>query len=65
MRITLADLRSDEIQKKTDEELYKGIAFGVGHKQHSHAFAERGMSINQVIDVVQYIRGLAERSGKS
>ena len=65
MKVTAADLRSDEVQKKTDEELYQGIAFGVGHKQYAHAFAERGMSPKQVMDVVQYIRGFAKKSRKS
>ena len=65
MTITPADLRSDEVQKKTDEELYNGIAFGAGHKQYAHAFAERGMSPKQITDVVAYIRGFAKKSEKA
>ena len=65
LTITPADLRSDEVQKKTDEQLYNGIAFGVGHKQYAHAFAERGMSSKQMTDVVSYIRGFAKKSKKS
>jgi len=62
MKVTPADLRSDEVQKKSDDELYQGIAFGVGHQQYAHAFAERGMSTKQIIDVVAFIRGFAKKS---
>ena len=65
MAITPADLRSDEVQKKTDEELYNGIAFGEGHDQYAHAFAERGMSPKQITDIVAYIRGFAKKPEKA
>ena len=65
LKVTPADLRSDEVQKKSDDELYRGVAFGVGHKQYAHAFAERGMSTQQVMDVVAYIRGFAKKSEQS
>lgn len=64
MKIKPADLRSDEVQKLSDEELYKSIAFGVGHKQYVHAFAERGLSAKQIADVVRYIRRLAQTPKK-
>jgi mono/diheme cytochrome c family protein len=56
MKIKPADLRSDAVQKLSDEELYKTIAYGVGHKEYAHAFAERGLSAKQIADVVTYIR---------
>ena len=56
MRIKPADLRSDAVQKKSDEELYNSIAFGVGHSQYAHAFAERGLSRKQISEVVAFIR---------
>ena len=65
LKITPADLRSDAVQKKSDDELYQGVAFGVGHKQYAHAFAERGMSTQQVLDVVAFIRGFAKKSEQS
>jgi mono/diheme cytochrome c family protein len=64
MKIKPADLRSDAVQKLSDEELYKTIAFGVGHKQYAHAFAERGLSAKQIADVVTYIRKFAKNSKK-
>jgi len=62
MKITPADLRSDAVQKKTDEELYKSIAFGVGHKEYAHAFADRGLSQDQIAAVVKYIRTFGKAS---
>ena len=64
MKITPADLRSDAVQQKSDRELYDSIAFGVGHKQYPHAFAERGLSWKEITDVVAYIRGFAKKSDK-
>ncbi len=62
MKIKPADLRSEDVQKKSDEELFNSIAFGVGHKQYAHAFAERGLDRKQISEVVSYIRTLATAS---
>lgn len=64
MKIQPADLRSDAVQKHSDEELYKSIAFGVGHKEYAHAFAERGMPPKQISEVVSYIRTLAPKKNR-
>jgi mono/diheme cytochrome c family protein len=60
MKIKPADLRSNAVQQQSDEELYKSIAYGVGHKEYAHAFAERGLSAKQISDVVTYIRKFAK-----
>lgn len=65
MKIKPADLRSPEVQKKTDEELYKSIGYGVGHKEYAHAFAERGLSAKQIADLVTYVRKFAETSKRN
>ena len=65
LKIKPADLRSDAVQKLSDEELYKTIAYGVGHKQYPHAFAERGLSPKQIADLVTYLRTFAKTSKKS
>jgi mono/diheme cytochrome c family protein len=65
MKIKPADLRSDAVQKLSDEELFKTIAYGVEHKEYAHAFAERGLSSKQVADVVTYIRKFAKTSKKN
>ncbi len=64
MKITPADLRSDAVQRLSDEELYKTVAYGVGHKEYAHAFAERGLSCKQIADVVTYIRKFAKTEKK-
>lgn len=65
MKIKPADLRSDAVQKLSDEELFKTIAYGVGHKEYAHAFAERGLSSKQIADLVTYIRKFAKPSKKN
>ena len=65
LKVAPADLRSDEVQSKTDDELYNGIAFGQGHNQYAHAFVERGMNPKQVRDVVAYIRRFARKAEKA
>ncbi|HYL84472.1 MAG TPA: cytochrome c [Candidatus Angelobacter sp.] len=64
MKVKPADLRSDAVQKLSDEELYKTIAYGVGHKEYAHAFAERGMDSRQIAGLVTYIRKFAKASKK-
>jgi mono/diheme cytochrome c family protein len=65
MKIKPADLRSEAVQKLSDEELFKTIAYGVGHKEYAHAFAERGLSSKQIADLVTYIRTFAKTSKKN
>ena len=61
MKIKPADLRSEAVQKKSDEELYNSIALGVGHKEYAHAFAERGLNRKQITEVVAFIRTFAQK----
>lgn len=64
MKIKPADLRSDAVQQLSDEQLFKTIAYGVGHKEYAHAFAERGLSSKQIADVVTYIRKFGKTEKK-
>ena len=64
MKIKPADLRSDAVQQLSDEELFKTIAYGVGHKQYAHVFAQRGLSSKQIAEVVTYIRKFAKTAKK-
>ncbi|MBZ5703352.1 MAG: cytochrome c [Acidobacteriia bacterium] len=64
LKLKPADLRSEAVQKLSDEELYKTIAYGVGHKQYPHAFAERGLSPKQIADLVTYLRTFAKTPKK-
>ncbi len=61
MKIKPADLRTEGVQDKSDEQLYNSIAFGVGHKEYAHAFAERGLSAKQIAEVVTYIRTFKQK----
>lgn len=57
-KLTLPDLRSPEIQKLTDAELYDSIGNGSRHKQYPHAFLRKGLSETQVHELVGYLRTL-------
>lgn len=61
MKIKPADLRSEAVQGKTDEQLFNSIAFGVGHKEYAHAFVERGLSRAQIAAVVTFLRTFKEK----
>jgi len=65
IKIKPADLRTDAVQRLSDEELYKTIAYGVGHKDYAHAFAERGMDAKQIAALVTYVRKFAKTSKKT
>ena len=51
-----ADLRSDRVQRMSDEDLYVATAEGKGHKNYPHAFLHRGLTEQQIRGLVQYIR---------
>jgi mono/diheme cytochrome c family protein len=59
MKIKPADLRSAAVQKLSDEELFKTIAYGVGHKEYAHGFIERGLNAEQISGLVTYLRKFA------
>jgi mono/diheme cytochrome c family protein len=57
-----ADLRSQEVQSLSDQELFNTIAYGFKHKQYPHAFLRRGLTEKQVADIVVYIRKLSQHN---
>ena len=57
-KMGLRDLRSPQIQNLSDDELFKTIAYGVKHKQYPHAFVKRGLSEEQITQLVAYLRTL-------
>lgn len=65
LKIKPADLRSDAVQKLTDEELFKTIAYGVGHKEYPHGFIERGLNAEQISGLVVYLRKFARPTKKA
>ena len=52
----IPSLMSDESKKLSDEDLTEAIANGGKSKKASHAFADKGMSPDQIKMVVSYIR---------
>jgi mono/diheme cytochrome c family protein len=57
-KMGLRDLRSPQIQNLSDDELFKTIAYRVKHKQYPHAFVKRGLSEEQITQLVAYPRKL-------
>ena len=57
-KLGVIDLRSKEVRSMSDEELFESIAYGVKHKEYPHAFGRRGMSTDQINDLVAFIRKL-------
>jgi len=55
-KMGLSDLRSPQVQKLSDDELFKTIAYGVAHKQYPHAFLKRGLSEGEIRELVAYLR---------
>jgi len=50
------DLRSKQVQSMSDGEIFESIAYGAKHKEYPHAFARRGVTTEQINDLVVYIR---------
>ena len=57
-KMKIPDLRSDEVQKLSDEQLYQTIGNGAQHKQYPHTFLAKGMHPGDIKEVVAYIRTL-------
>lgn len=60
----IPDLRSHEVQQLSDKQIFDTIAYGAGHKQYPHAFADKGMTGVLISDLVQYLRELAKSPKK-
>jgi mono/diheme cytochrome c family protein len=55
-KLGVHDLRSQQVQNLSDDELFQTIAHGVGHKQYPHVFINRGLTAKQIVDLVTLIR---------
>ncbi len=55
-RVVGADLRSEEVQKLSDAQLFDSIAYGTGHKEYPHAFFYRHVTADEIRELVSYIR---------
>jgi mono/diheme cytochrome c family protein len=54
-----ADLKSAFVQDLTNEELFNTIARTDNHTAYAHAFIRRGMTSQQVYELVKYLRQMA------
>jgi mono/diheme cytochrome c family protein len=61
-RLGAADLKSPFVQGLTNEELFKSIAFADNHKGYPHAFIRRGMTDQEVYDLVSFVRQMAAQN---
>jgi len=57
-----ADLKSAFVQDLTNEELFNNIATADNHKAYAHAFRRRGMTSQQIYELVKYLRQMAAES---
>jgi cytochrome c553 len=57
-KMEVTNLRSAEVQKQSDDEIFDSIALGVRHKQYPHAYLYRGLAEAQIRKLVAYIREL-------
>jgi mono/diheme cytochrome c family protein len=55
-KMVIPDLRSAAIQKMSDDELFQTIGNGAAHKQYPHTFLKKGMTSQQVRQIVEYMR---------
>jgi mono/diheme cytochrome c family protein len=56
----IPDLRSQEVQQLSDKQIFDTIAYGTGHKQYPHAWADKGMTGVLIRDLVEYLRELVK-----
>lgn len=55
-KLGVPDLRSQQVQSLSDDELFQTIAHGVRHKQYPHVFINRGLTAKQIVELVTLIR---------
>ncbi len=55
-KMTIPDLRTHGVQRMTDDELFQTIGNGTTHKQYPHTYLHKGMTAEQVKELVGYIR---------
>lgn len=61
-KMVIPDLRSPEMQNRSDEDLFQHIGNGVGHKQYPHTFLHKGMTEPKLRMIVAHLRTLKGKS---
>ena len=57
-KMAIPDLRSNAVQKLSDDDLFQRIGNGAKHKQYPHTFLKKGMSDTQLKQLIGYIRSM-------
>jgi mono/diheme cytochrome c family protein len=57
-RLEVPDLRSPNMQRLSDAELFEIIAHGKHHRNYPHVFSDLGLSDQQVKSLVKHLRSL-------
>ncbi len=57
-KMNIPNLGSPAVQKLNDQELYATIAYGAGHIQYPHAFANKGVDGVAIHQIITFIRSL-------
>lgn len=60
-KMKIPDLRSAEVQKMSDEQLFQTIGNGVQHKQYPHTFLSKGMKEGDIRKIVTHLRTLTAK----
>lgn len=61
-KMKIPDLRSADVQKISDEQLFQTIANGAQHKQYPHMFLRKGMREAQIRGLVTHVRSLKTKN---
>ena len=64
-KMKVPDLRSKSVQQLSDDYLYAATAEGKNHKAYPHAFLHRGLTEDQIRDLIKYIRTFANNQKSS
>lgn len=59
-KMSIPDLRSPQVQKLTDDQMFATIAEGARHHNYPHVFRSMGLSDGQVRQLVKYVRELGK-----
>lgn len=57
-KMSAPELGGAEVQKLTDDQLYKSIASTEGHTKFPHGYEKKGMTAEQIKELVKFIRTL-------
>jgi mono/diheme cytochrome c family protein len=60
-KLTVPDFRSKRVKEMSDADVYNSIAQGTQHREYPHAFLHTGLTEEQILGLVKYIRTLSQQ----